>query len=256
MSFIVVIPARLASSRLPGKPLLDIAGKPMVQHVWEQACKSDAEEVYIATDHPSIADVAQGFGAKVCMTSERHESGTDRLQEVARQLQLADSQVIINVQGDEPLIPPAVINQVAHLMQGEVQMATLYEKITDPVHLFDPNIVKIVADLQGFALYFSRAPMPWFRDGFAVDRAVLPSALTYKRHIGIYGYRASLLHRFVQWPVSDIEAVEKLEQLRALSHGIRIRIEEACAIIPPGVDTQKDLDHVRGLISNIHGKQS
>lgn len=154
----------------------------------------------------------------------------------------------MNVQGDEPLIPPSVIDQVAGLMQADTQMATLYEKIEQASHVFDPNIVKIVSDKNGNALYFSRAPMPWYRDGFSSDQSILPAGIAYKRHIGIYAYRASLLHQFVQWPMSDLEAVEKLEQLRALSHGVRIRIAEACEFIPPGVDTQKDLDHVRQLI--------
>ena len=253
MTFVVVIPARLASTRLPNKPLLDIAGKPMIQRVWEQACKSEASDVFIATDHESIAEVATRFGAKVCMTSDSHESGTDRLQEVATLLGFADNQVIVNVQGDEPLIPPAVINQVGHLMKGNAQMATLYETIIHSAHVFDPNIVKVVTDMEGHALYFSRAPIPWYRDGFSDHQGALPSTINYKRHIGIYGYRAGLLHNFVKWPVSELEKVEKLEQLRAMSNGIRIFVEEACETIPPGVDTQKDLEHVREVLL-LNGK--
>lgn len=248
MSFIVVIPARFSSTRLPGKPLLDIGGKPMIQHVWQQACKSDASAVVIATDHQDIYDAATAFGAQVCMTSEKHESGTDRLQEVVNKLGFDGRQIVVNVQGDEPLIPPAVINQVAGLMQNEVQMATLYEVIDHSEQVFDPNIVKIVSNHSGEALYFSRAPIPWYRDGFVGEKQSLPAMIPYKRHIGIYAYRASLLHQFVQWPMSELESVEKLEQLRALSHGVRIHIAEACATIPPGVDTQKDLDHVRSLL--------
>ncbi len=249
MGFIVVIPARYSSTRLPGKPLLDIAGKPMIQHVWEQARKSTATSVVIATDHQGIYDVATAFGAQVCMTSENHESGTDRLQEVVNKLGCDDEQVVVNVQGDEPLIPPEVINQVAGLMQQDTQMATLYEEIQGAEQVFDPNVVKIVSNNNSDALYFSRSPIPWFREGFATDKNQLPELIKYKRHIGIYAYRANLLNRFVQWPMSDLEAVEKLEQLRALSNGIHIRIAEACAAIPPGVDTQKDLDHVRLLLS-------
>jgi 3-deoxy-manno-octulosonate cytidylyltransferase (CMP-KDO synthetase) len=248
MSFIVVIPARFSSTRLPGKPLQDIAGKPMIQHVWEQASKSAASAVVIATDHQGIHDVATAFGANVCMTSDKHESGTDRLQEVVKKLAYDNQQVVVNVQGDEPLIPPAVINQVAGLMQHEIQMATLFEIIHNAEQVFDPNVVKIVSDDNNDALYFSRAPMPWYRDGFANDKHAIPTLVQYKRHIGIYAYRVKLLHQFVQWPMSNLESVEKLEQLRALSNGIRIRIAEACETIPPGVDTQKDLDHVRSLL--------
>lgn len=250
MSFIVVIPARFASTRLPGKPLLDIAGKPMIQHVWERALQSDAAEVYIATDHQEIFDKATEFGAKVVMTSDQHESGTDRLQEVVSKLDLDATQVLVNVQGDEPLIPAAVINQVAALMADEQKhMATLYEVIEQAEQVFDPNVVKLVEDQQGKALYFSRAPMPWYRDGFADNQQSLPAGIKYKRHIGIYAYRADLLNRFVQWPVSDLEAIEKLEQLRAMSNGIDIQVAEACETIPAGVDTQADLDLVRSLLN-------
>jgi 3-deoxy-manno-octulosonate cytidylyltransferase (CMP-KDO synthetase) len=249
MSFIVVIPARLASTRLPNKPLLDIGGKPMIQHVWEQARKSDASAVYIATDHQSICDVATAFGAKVCMTSASHESGTDRLQEVVNKLGLPSEQVLVNVQGDEPLIPPQVINQVAGLMGEGVAMATLFEHIKQVDQVFDPNIVKLVTDEYNNALYFSRAPIPWFRDGFSAENPVLPKAVEYKRHIGIYAYRARLLDDFVTWPMSALEAVEKLEQLRVLSNGVRIQVAEACETIPPGVDTQRDLDVVRAFLA-------
>lgn len=249
MGFVVVIPARFASSRLPGKPLLDIAGKPMIQHVWQRACQSGADAVYIATDNAAIKDVAEGFGAKVCMTKDTHESGTDRLQEVVSLLGFSDDQVLINVQGDEPLIPPQVIDQVAALMQApETQMATLYEVIKDEKQVFDPNAVKLVSDDLGNALYFSRAPIPWYRDGFA-NAQTLAKEISYKRHIGIYGYRAKLLNQFVHWPVSSLEAVEKLEQLRAMSHGVRIRVEEAALPIPAGVDTQHDLDVVRAILA-------
>ena len=250
MSFIVVIPARFASTRLPGKPLLDIAGKPMIQHVWERACQSAAEKVYIATDHADIEAAARAFGAEVVMTNASHESGTDRLQEVVSRLGLADSQILVNVQGDEPLIPPEVINQVAALMADEKQqMATLYEHIQQAAQVFDPNVVKLVADEQGRALYFSRAPIPWYRDGFQQNRQQLPEGINYKRHIGIYAYRAALLNRFVRWPVAALESVEKLEQLRAMANGITIQVAEACAAIPAGVDTQADLDYVRSLLT-------
>lgn len=248
MSFIVVIPARYASSRLPAKPLLDIAGKPMVQHVWERALQSDASQVVIATDHAEIEKAAIAFGAKVCMTREDHESGTDRLQEVVSQLQLDESQVLVNVQGDEPLIPAAVINQVAKLMQEpSTQMASLYEVIEQAEQVFDPNAVKVVTDNHGKALYFSRAPMPWYRDGFATSQA-LPQGFQYKRHVGVYAYRAGLLNQFVTWPLGQLEAIEKLEQLRVLEQGIAIQMAKACEKIPAGVDTAADLEAVRRVL--------
>ncbi|NRB41700.1 MAG: 3-deoxy-manno-octulosonate cytidylyltransferase [Pseudomonadales bacterium] len=251
MSFIVVIPSRFASTRLPGKPLLDIAGIPMIQHVWLQALKSDASEVIIATDNAEIEKIAIGFGATVCMTSTSHESGTDRLQEVVQKMALPDDQVIINVQGDEPLIPPAVINQLAVLMQDEKQdMATLCEAVDSVDQLFDANVVKLVTDEQGQALYFSRAPIPWVRDVFAEGKPdVLPSGVAFKRHIGIYGYRAKLLNQFVQWPVAPLEAAEKLEQLRAMANGVSIAVDEACETIPGGVDTEADLALVRAILT-------
>lgn len=251
MSFIVVIPARLASTRLPNKPLLDIAGKPMIQHVWERACQSNASAVYIATDHQSIADAAISFGAKVCMTSVKHESGTDRLQEVVEKLGLSSSQVIVNVQGDEPLIPSEVINQVAELMQETIAMATLFEVMHDVKQVFDSNAVKLVADDNGNALYFSRAPIPWCRDEFGGEKPTLPTTISYKRHVGIYAYRVELLNQFVAWPMSQLETVEKLEQLRVLNHGVKIRVAEACKTIPAGVDTQKDLDAVREILQHV-----
>lgn len=258
MSFIVVIPSRFASTRLQGKPLLDIAGKPMIQHVWERACASKARAVYIATDNEAIKTTAEAFGANVCMTKESHESGTDRLQEVVAALALTDDQVIINVQGDEPLIPPQLIDQLAQLMSSHTQMASLYEGINDMRQVFDPNVVKLVTDHQGDALYFSRAPIPWYREGFHATDAEstdtennmsMPVGYSYKRHIGIYAYRAKLLNEFVTWPVAPLEAIEKLEQLRVLSQGIKIKLAEAMCEIPPGVDTQADLENVRDIIS-------
>lgn len=248
MPFTVVIPARYASTRLPGKPLQDIAGKTMIERVWQQACLSDAQQVIIATDHEKIRKVAKGFGATVCMTREDHESGTDRLQEVAQKMQLDEQAVIVNVQGDEPLIPPAIINQVAGLMQDKIiQMATLYELIGDPAQVFDPNTVKLVSDSNGRALYFSRAPIPWYRDGFGQSR-MLPDSVSYKRHIGIYAYRVDLLRRFVSWPPGELEQSEKLEQLRVLGQGVPIQVAEACETVPGGVDTREDLEKVQALL--------
>ncbi|WP_101759588.1 3-deoxy-manno-octulosonate cytidylyltransferase [Oceanicoccus sp. KOV_DT_Chl] len=251
MSFSVIIPSRYASSRLPAKPLADIAGKPMVQRVYEQACKSAAERVIIATDDQRIAEVALAFGAEVCMTSLTHESGTDRLQEVVTQLGFSSDHIVVNVQGDEPLIPPAVINQVAADLAADAQAAisTLVEPITDIDTVFNPNAVKVTMDCHGRALYFSRAPIPWYRDGFNGDNEQLPDGVNYYRHIGIYAYRVGLLHQFVEWPVSPLERTEKLEQLRALENGAIIVAKPACQSIPAGVDTEQDLQAVRALFS-------
>lgn len=249
MSFTVIIPARFASTRLPGKPLLDIAGKPMVQHVYERAMDSEAERVLIATDDERIRDVAQGFGADVCMTSTLHQSGTDRLQEVVSTLSLAGDHIVVNVQGDEPLIPPAVINQVANNLASNNQagISTLVESISDYATVMDPGAVKVTMDNQGNALYFSRAPIPWCRDHFAVHQT-LPKGVQYFRHVGIYAYRASFLNSFVTWPMGLLEDSEKLEQLRALENGIKIHAAQAVEAIPAGIDTAADLEHVRSLL--------
>lgn len=240
MSFVIVIPARFASTRLPGKPLLDIAGKPMIQHVWERAMESKAEQVLIATDDQRIADAAHAFGAQVAFTRADHPSGTDRLQEVAQQQGWSEHVAVVNVQGDEPLIPAAVINQVADvlLLNARADVATLCEAISDEKQFRDPNAVKVVCNEAGEALYFSRAPIAWPREG------VIDKYWGY-RHIGIYAYRAGFLHRYVSWPPCVLEQTEKLEQLRALYKGSVIQVEEACMHIPAGVDTQHDLDIVR-----------
>jgi len=257
MKFTVIIPARYASTRLPAKPLMDIAGKPMIQHVYERAVQSAASRVVIATDHADIEAAAKKFGAEVVMTAERHESGTDRLHEVVERLGYAQDDVVVNVQGDEPLIPPAVIDQVAALIAAHdsASVATLCERIVDASLLVDPNVVKVVFDHFARALYFSRAPIPWSRDTFHWNRegwgqqAALPATAQYYRHIGIYAYRVALLQQFVTWPVSALERTEKLEQLRVMENGAEIRIAQACAAIPGGVDTAADLERVRHWIS-------
>jgi 3-deoxy-manno-octulosonate cytidylyltransferase (CMP-KDO synthetase) len=251
MSFKAVIPARFGSSRLPGKPLLDIAGKPMVAHVYERACQSGAEDVVIATDDERIHDAALRIGADVVMTSKDHPSGTDRLQEVARLKAWTDDTIVVNVQGDEPLIPPAVIDQVAANLAAnkEAGIATLAELLTHAEQLFNPNVVKLVRDVSGYALYFSRAPIPWARDDFARDKAILPSASTWLRHLGIYAYRVGFLHRYVQWSPAPIEQLESLEQLRALYQGVKIHVDVAAVDLPPGVDTAEDLERVRTLLA-------
>lgn len=250
----VVIPARYASTRLPGKPLLDIAGKPMVQRVYEQACKSHAKEVIVATDDNRIEAVACSFGARAVMTSADHQSGTDRLQEVVSKLELNGDDIVVNVQGDEPLIPPRVIEQVArNLANSSAGIATLCEPITSTDTVFDPNAVKVVSDARGYALYFSRAPIPFSRETYTRDalssreKGQMPGGMAVMRHIGIYAYRVSLLHDFVRWGPCALEQTECLEQLRAMWHGIRIHVEQAEETPPAGVDTEADLNRVRSL---------
>ncbi len=248
--FTVVIPARFASTRFPGKPLQLIAGKPMVQHVWEQACKSSATQVVVATDDARIVAACESFGAQVLMTRDDHASGTDRLAEVAAALGLAADAIVVNVQGDEPLIPPQVIDQVAANLaaHAEAGISTLAEPIHDAETLFNPNVVKVASDCNGLALTFSRAPLPWARDDFARARDALPPEVPYRRHIGIYAYRAGFLQDFVTWGPCWLENTECLEQLRALWHGVRIHVADALIAPPPGVDTAEDLERVRRLL--------
>jgi 3-deoxy-manno-octulosonate cytidylyltransferase (CMP-KDO synthetase) len=247
MSFSVVIPARYGSTRLPGKPLLDIAGKPMVQRVWEQASASAAQEVIIATDDERIADAARTFGAQVCMTSAEHPSGTDRLQEVATSLAWEGEHIVVNVQGDEPLLPPQLIDQVAQNLEAHPQagIATLSEPITSSEELLDPNVVKVVTDKQGIALYFSRATIPWPREAFREKPGTMPDSGTWSRHIGIYAYRADFLQRYVGWPPAPLEQLEQLEQLRALYNGVPVHVAAAVQAAPAGVDTRADLEAIR-----------
>lgn len=249
MSFSVVIPARYGSTRLPGKPLLDIAGKPMVQHVWEQACASGADEVIVATDDQRIEQVARDFGATVCMTDTDHPSGTDRLQQVASLQGWVQDRIVVNVQGDEPLLPPALIDQVAGNLAGhpEAGIATLCEPIDNCAELSNPNAVKVVTDINGLALYFSRATIPWPRESFNNDPGAMPAG-DWNRHIGIYAYRTAFLHRYVGWAPAPLEQLEQLEQLRALYQGERIHVAQAAAKVPAGVDTPEDLETVRQLM--------
>ncbi len=246
VSFVVVIPARFGSTRLPGKPLLDIEGKTMIQRVYERAVSSAAERVVVATDDARVAAVVTAFGGEVCMTSAQHESGTDRLQETAQQLGLDADQLLVNVQGDEPLIPAAIIDQVADNLAAhdEADIATLATPITSAESFTDANCVKVVTDQQGYALYFSRAPIPWPRDQ---QPGSIPEVGA-QRHLGIYAYRVAFLHRFVAWPMSELERTEKLEQLRAMEHGVKIHVALAQQVPPAGVDTADDLDKVRQLL--------
>ncbi|GGY71417.1 3-deoxy-manno-octulosonate cytidylyltransferase [Cellvibrio zantedeschiae] len=251
MKFTVVIPARYASTRLPAKPLKEIAGKPMIQHVYERACESKAHQVIVATDDARIESAAKSFGAQVCMTSAEHTSGTDRLQEVVASLGLADDEIVVNVQGDEPLIPAQVINQVAENLAGmkDAGMATLSEPIHSLLDFRNPNIVKVVADVNGRALYFSRAAIPWPRDHFAQANVdTLPDNFPAQRHIGIYAYRVGLLHKFVTWSPAPLEKIESLEQLRVMWNGQVIHIAEAVVAVPGGVDTEEDLQRIKKLL--------
>ncbi|MFM4974551.1 3-deoxy-manno-octulosonate cytidylyltransferase [Aeromonas rivipollensis] len=255
MSFVVVIPARYASTRLPGKPLADIHGKPMVQHVVEKALQSGADRVIVATDDERVQQALQTTGVEVCMTSKDHQSGTERLAEVCRHYGFAADTIVVNVQGDEPLIPPVIIRQVAdNLAAATAPMATLSVPIKDAEEAFNPNAVKVVTDREGYALYFSRASIPWDRDRFAAsDRAAGSQEQIgnhYQRHIGIYAYRAGFIQRYVDWAPSALEQVEALEQLRVLWYGEKIHVAEALEAPPVGVDTQADLDKVRALLAH------
>ena len=248
MSFTVIIPARYQSTRLPGKPLADICGKPMIEHVYRQAIQAGADQVIIATDDQRVADVATGFGGTVCMTSPDHESGTERLAEVVEKMGIAPDHIVVNVQGDEPLIPPVVIAQVAdNLAASTAPMATLGVAIEDAEEAFNPNAVKVVTDNQGYALYFSRATIPWDRDQFADDKSQLNQPLM--RHIGIYAYRAGFISKYINWAPSALEKIESLEQLRVLWYGEKIHVALAKQTPPPGVDTPEDLEAVRALLS-------
>lgn len=247
VSFTVIIPARYQSSRLPGKPLADIGGKPMVQWVHERAAASGADRIVVATDDDRIKEVVEAFGGEVCMTAVEHTSGTERLAEVIEKLELADDSVIVNVQGDEPLIPSVNISQVAdNLVQSSVGMATLAEPICSYAELANPNVVKVVTDKDGLALYFSRSVLPYDRDG---DQETLN--FDYLRHIGIYAYRAGFIKQYVSWPASQLEQIESLEQLRVLWQGEKIHVAPAVEPPPAGVDTQEDLEQVRRLVASM-----
>jgi len=241
-AFHVVIPARYASTRLHGKPLLLIAGKPMVVRVAEQAAQSGAQQIWIATDHHAISNVVQEHGFNACLTKETHPSGTDRIAEVVEQRNWPDETIVVNVQGDEPLIPPALICSVAQHLNDhpECAIATACHAIHDETTMLNPNIVKTVLDKNGNALYFSRAPIPWPREAFARKQS-LPPDLPVLRHIGIYAYRAGFLRAFIHLAPAPLEHFEVLEQLRALYHGYKIGVFIAQQAPPGGVDTEQDL---------------
>jgi 3-deoxy-manno-octulosonate cytidylyltransferase (CMP-KDO synthetase) len=250
-AFKVVIPARMRSTRLPGKMLADIAGKPLVAWVAERAKASGADAVYIATDHDDIARAVTALGWKALSTSSSHETGTDRLAEAAAQLKLADGEIVVNVQGDEPLIDPNLIREVAAALAAhpEAALATAAHPIDSAAVFFDPNVVKVVMGADGFAQYFSRAPSPYARDAFARDRAALPKGFPALRHIGIYAYRARFLRDYATLTPTPAERFEALEQLRALGHGYRIAVALWNEPMEAGVDTPQDLERVRARLS-------
>ncbi|WP_338882724.1 MULTISPECIES: 3-deoxy-manno-octulosonate cytidylyltransferase [Xenorhabdus] len=248
--FTVIIPARFSSTRLPGKPLADIHGKPMVVRVMERAVRSGADRVIVATDHQEVFNAVIAAGGEACMTRENHHSGTERLAEVIDKYQFADDEIIVNVQGDEPLIPEQIIKQVAdNLADSDAGMATLAVQIQDAEEAFNPNAVKVVMDSQGYALYFSRATIPWERDRFMQSTESIGEH--FLRHIGIYAYRAGFIRRYIQWSPSPLESIEMLEQLRVLWYGEKIHVAKALQAPGTGVDTPEDLQAVRKVFATL-----
>jgi 3-deoxy-manno-octulosonate cytidylyltransferase (CMP-KDO synthetase) len=247
--FTVLVPARYASTRLPGKPLAEIAGKPMVVRVAERALQAGAARVVVATDDERIKAAVEVHGIATCLTRATHATGTDRLAEAVEQLGLADDAIVVNVQGDEPLLAPELIRAVAELLAAtpDAAIATACHPISDPAEAFNPNVVKVVLDRDGHALYFSRATIPWARDAFAASRDAVPRGLPLFRHYGLYAYRVRFLRAFPLLAPAPIERFEALEQLRALWHGFRIVVEVTTGTPAPGVDTPEDLEHVRAL---------
>ena len=254
LAFKVVIPARYASSRLPGKPLLDIAGKPMIAHVCERAKEANADEVVVATDDQRIFQAVSDLGIKAVMTRVDHQSGTERIAEVARLCGWSDDDVIVNLQGDEPLIPPESIREVATALASQklAGIATLAANIIDSEEIFNPNAVKVVLNQAGYALYFSRAPIPWQRGVFDQVNRSPTGAQPYLRHIGLYAYRVDFLNRYCSWPASILESVEALEQLRILWQGEAILVKVIDKTPEAGVDTHEDLLRVSRVLALKH----
>lgn len=249
MEFHVIIPARYESKRLPKKVLLDIAGKPMLQHVYDNSVASGAESVVIATDDERVAETAEKFGAKVCMTSSEHQSGTERLSEAVDALDYDEDEIVVCVQGDEPLLPANMIRALAEDLDNHdnVKVTSICEPIKNSAELFDPNAVKVVLNRRNYAMYFSRAPIPWEIDTFDDKKSVQISG-NHFRHVGIYAYRADFLKDYMEWSTSPLESMESLEQLRILWNGGRIHMMISSKEIPRGVDTEGDLERVRALI--------
>ncbi len=251
--FKVVIPARYGSTRLPGKPLLNIAGKPMIAHVCERAEEAEADEIIVATDDQRIFQAVADLGIKAVMTRPDHQSGTERIAEVARLCGWADDEIIVNLQGDEPLIPPVYIRDVAKALADQQQagIATLAAQIADPEEIFNPNAVKVVLNHAGYALYFSRAPIPWERDAFTLSGGTPSGVVPYLRHIGMYAYTVGFLSRYCLWDASKLESVESLEQLRILWYGEAIRVKIVDKTPVAGVDTQEDLMRVEQVLRSV-----
>ena len=254
LRFKVVIPARYASTRLPGKPLLNIAGKPMIAHVCQRAQEGDAEEIIVATDNERIFQTVCDLGIKAVMTRPDHQSGTERIAQVARQCGWAGDEIIVNLQGDEPLIPPATIREVAFALADQKQagIATLAAEIINLEEIFNPNSVKVVLNKAGYALYFSRAPIPWERDTFTPSGGKPSGKTPHLRHIGMYAYTVGFLNRYCSWETSPLESVESLEQLRILWHGEAVFVKTVDKTPAAGVDTREDLMRVEQVLNLKH----
>ena len=251
LAFRVVIPARMRSTRLPGKMLADVHGKPLVAWVAERAAQSGADDVVVATDHQDIADAVAALGWKVCTTSPDHPTGTDRLAEAVTLLGFEPDEIVVNVQGDEPLIDPLLVRKVASelALRPKASIATAVHPIHEAAAFFDPNVVKVVIDTDGYAQYFSRAPIPFARDAFARSREALPEGFPALRHIGIYAYRVAYLREYASLSPTPAERFEALEQLRALGHGHRIAVAFWSEALEAGVDTREDLERVRSRLA-------
>ena len=248
MSYSIIIPARYASTRLLGKPLLEIEGKPLIQHVYQRATETQAKRIIIATDDQRIADICNAFGAEVCLTRTDHQSGTERIAEVIKKLKFLDQEIVINLQGDEPDVPASLIEQTALCLQQNpmADMSTLATPIDNSTDLFNPNIVKVVLNEQNLALYFSRAPIPWHRDQFPIlPNQTMPENHQWLRHIGLYGYRCGFLRQYIEWTISPLEQIESLEQLRVLAHGGKIIVDITQIQPAHGIDTKEDLEKAR-----------
>ena len=247
----IVIPARFASERLPGKVLLDLAGKPLLEHVWRCASKSSAQSVVIATDDMRILRAAESFGAQAMLTASDHQSGSDRIAECASKLGWPDDHLVVNLQGDEPLMPPACIDQVANLLneRPDCEVASLFWPMIEAGEILNPNAVKVVTDADDRALYFSRAPIPFAR-GFADMESAIGAGIPWKRHLGLYAYRLAALKRYTAAAPTPLEMAERLEQLRIMEQGGRIAMAKACEFIPAGIDTRDDLERVREQIQS------
>lgn len=252
MDFRIIIPARYHSERLPGKPLIDLGGKPMIQHVYERSVASGADSVVVATDDERIATAVKKFNGKVCMTSSDHQTGTDRIAEACTALDYDEDDIIVGVQGDEPLIPPEVIKQLAEDLNehDNVKVSSVCTPIKSPSELFDSSVVKVILNHRNYAIYFSRAPIPWERAEFnQEDKTKIKLSEHHYRHIGLYAYRAGFLSDYISWNEAPIERLERLEQLRILWHGGRIHMVIGKKAVPSGVDLPEDVERVRALLA-------